>query len=93
MLNHRVCDNNNVDNSTSGDDEVQGGDAVALTHENVSGTGSTDGATVEKTSKMGSESLNLPPIGIIDATGKAYNYKACRGTGKIGLDDDENGGS
>ena len=64
---------------------------MTLTHENASGTGSTDGATVEKTSMMGRESPNLPSIGTIDATGKAY--KACRGTGKIGLDDDENGGS
>ena len=62
-----------------------------LTHRSVSGTGSTDGETAEMTPARGSESPNPPSIGTINATGKAV--KAYTGIGKIGVDDDENGGS
>ena len=64
---------------------------MTLTHRNASGTGSIDGATVDKTSERGRESPNSPSIGTIDATVQAV--KVGRGTGNIGLDDHENGGS
>ena len=58
MLNRGVSVNNNLDNSTSGNNEVRGGDPVSPTNGKVSGTGSVDGATVETTSERG-ESLPI----------------------------------
>ena len=90
-MNCGVSDDNNLDNAMSRNNAVQDGDAVNLTHGNVSGTGSMDGATVEKSSKRGRESPNPPSIGIIDATGEVV--KSCGRTGKIDLDCNKNGGS
>ena len=91
VLNCGVSDKHNLDNSTSRVNEVRGGDTKALTYGNVSGTGSTYGATMEMTSERGMESPNAPSRETIDAAWKAV--RACRETGNIGLDDDENGES
>jgi hypothetical protein len=79
-VNRGVSDNDNWDYLTSGNIEVRVEDAMTLTDDYVSGTGSMDGTMVEKTPGRRRRLPNAPSVGTIDATGKAG--KACRGTGK-----------
>ena len=84
-------DDINLNNLISGNNEGWGGDTVLLTYGNISGTVTTDDVMMERTPKRRRKPHSVPTIEVIEPNGKIV--QAGRGTGNIGLDDDENGGN
>ena len=87
-LNCGFSDDGNLDNLTSRNNNVWGGDTMILTYGKISNTGNTDSTIGKRTSKRGKESLNLPSIGALGVTINAA--KAGGRTGTTDQNDDRN---
>jgi hypothetical protein len=90
-LNCRFSDDGNLDNLTSCNNDVRGGDTVILTDRKDRDTVDVDTATAERISNRERGSSNSSSIRALGVT--RYDVKAGRGTVTKGLDDDKNGGT